>query len=234
MDYKKIIKSRQSRTKILSKLSWVPDSIMLRIQYRLKMGFWPDFKHPKRLSEKLQLYKMHYRNPSMPRCVDKYDVREYVKGKGLDSILNSLYGVYDDVSEIQFDTLPHRFIMKSTTGGGGFNVLVVKDKNAIDWDDVKQKIAPWCWKRTRQQKTNSGREWAYLGIKQSRIIIEELLEDDYGMIDGIINNGEKSKEQPPSKASLLDKLHEKKQEAEKANQDRPKPERNYSQDRDLN
>ena len=178
MDYKKIIKSRQSRTKILSKLSWVPDSIMLRIQYRLKMGFWPDFKHPKRLSEKLQLYKMHYRNPSMPRCVDKYDVREYVKGKGLDSILNRLYGVYDDVSEIQFDTLPHRFIMKSTTGGGGFNVLVVKDKNAIDWDDVKQKIAPWCWKRTRQQKTNSGREWAYLGIKQSRIIIEELLEDD--------------------------------------------------------
>ena len=60
-----------------------------------------------------------------------------------------------------------------------------------------------------------------------------MLEDDYGMIDGIINNGEKSKEQQPSKASLLDKLHEKKQEAEKTNQDRPKPERNHSQDRDL-
>ena len=53
------------------------------------------------------------------------------------------------------------------------------------------------------------------------------------MIDGIINNGDKSKEQPPSKASLLDKLYEKKQEAEKTNQDRPKPERNHSQDRDL-
>ena len=64
--------------------------------------------------------------------------------------------------------------------------------------------------------------------------VEELLEDDYGMIDGIINNGEKSKEQPPSKASLLDKLHEKKQEAEKTNQNKPKPERNHSQDRDLN
>ena len=63
--------------------------------------------------------------------------------------------------------------------------------------------------------------------------VEELLEDDYGMIDGIINNGEKSKEQQPSKASLLDKLHEKKQIAEKTNQDRPKPERDHSQDRDL-
>ena len=187
MDYKRIIKSRKRRSAILSKLGWIPDSIMLRLQYRIKMGFWPDFKHPQRLSEKLQLYKMHYRNPSMPRCVDKYDVREYVEGKGLHGILNRLYGVYDDVSEIQFDTLPDRFVMKSTTGGGGFNVLVVKDKNAIDRQEVKQKISSWCWKRAENQKTNSGREWAYLGIKKSRIIIEELLEDDSNP-DGSIND----------------------------------------------
>ena len=47
--------------------------------------------------------------------------------------------------------------------------------------------------------------------------VEELLEDDYGMIDGIINNGsrkeelEKGREKKPS---VLDKLKEKKQEAE--------------------
>lgn len=187
MNYKKIFKSRKSRTKLLSKLSWLPDSIMLRLQYRIKMGFWPDFKHPRRLSEKLQLYKMRYRNPVMPRCVDKYDVREYVKGKGLDVILNRLYGVYDDVRDIHFDALPNQFIMKSTTGGGGFNVLVVKDKNSCDWEEVRQKVAPWCWKRTQQQKTNSGREWAYLGIMESRIIIEELLEDDSNA-DGSIDD----------------------------------------------
>ncbi|MDO4649861.1 MAG: YodL domain-containing protein [Eubacteriales bacterium] len=47
--------------------------------------------------------------------------------------------------------------------------------------------------------------------------VEELLEDDYGMIDGIINNGPRKDEQEKDggrKSSILDKLKEKKQEAE--------------------
>ena len=64
--------------------------------------------------------------------------------------------------------------------------------------------------------------------------IEDMVEQNDNSFDGIINNGEKGKEQQPSKASLLDKLHKKKQEAEETKQDRPKPERNHSQDRDLN
>lgn len=79
MNYKNIFTSRELRFAILKNLYWIPDNIMLRLQYRLKMGFWPDFKHPKRFTEKLQIYKMRYRNPLMPICVDKYKVREYVK-----------------------------------------------------------------------------------------------------------------------------------------------------------
>ena len=45
--------------------------------------------------------------------------------------------------------------------------------------------------------------------------VEELLEDDYGMIDGIINNGPRKEEsEKDKKPSVLDKLKEKKQEAE--------------------
>ena len=83
MNYKNIIKDQQLRFKILRLLQWVPDSLMLRIQYRIKMGFWPNLKNPTRYTEKLQLYKMRYRNPNMSQCVDKYDVREYLEGKGL-------------------------------------------------------------------------------------------------------------------------------------------------------
>ena len=128
MDYKKIIKSQQLRFRIMRLLKWVPDSIMLRIQYRIKMGFWPDFIHSKRFTEKLQLYKMRYRNPVMHQCVDKYEVRKFVESKGLGYILNELYGVYDKPEEIDFSTLPNLFVMKSTTGGGGQNVIIVKDK----------------------------------------------------------------------------------------------------------
>ncbi len=47
--------------------------------------------------------------------------------------------------------------------------------------------------------------------------VEELLEDDYGMIDGIINNGSRKEELEKDggrKPSVLDKLKEKKEEAE--------------------
>ncbi len=152
--------------------------MMLRLQYRIKMGFWPNFKSPKRYTEKLQLYKMYYRNPLMTICVDKYEVRKYVKAKGLEHILTTLYGVYNHPEEIDFESLPKRFIAKSTTGGGGLNVIIIKDKNTCDWEKVTAEMKPWCWNRNEGSTYSSGREWAYTGIKQSRIVIEELLEDD--------------------------------------------------------
>ena len=39
---------------------------------------------------------------------------------------------------------------------------------------------------------------------------EMAMEDDYGMIDGVINNGKK--EEPAEKASVLDQLKEKQEE----------------------
>ena len=135
MNYKKIIKSQQLRFFILRFLQWVPDSIMLRIQYRMKMGFWPSFSHPTRYTEKLQLYKMKYRDPIMHQCVDKYEVREYVKNKGIGYILNDLYGVYDTPNEIDFSMLPEKFVMKTTTGGGGQNVIVITDKASCDLEE---------------------------------------------------------------------------------------------------
>ena len=45
---------------------------------------------------------------------------------------------------------------------------------------------------------------------------EEMLEDNYGMIDGIINNGSKAE-----KTSLLDKLQEKKELLSAVDQNNP-------------
>ena len=177
MNYKSLIKDQDLRFKILGMLNWVPDSIMLRVQYRIKMGFWPDFKHPKRYTEKLQLYKMKYRNPVMHQCVDKFEVRKYVESKGLGHILNELYGVYNSPNEIDFTMLPNQFVVKTTDGGGGLNVIVVKDKASTDIEDIKEKLASW---QKRKKVSNPGREWAYEGQYPSRIIIEKYLEDRTG------------------------------------------------------
>lgn len=187
MNYKKIVRSRQLRFKILHLFRWVPDVVMLRIQYRIKMGIWPDFKHPKRYTEKLQLYKMNYRNPVLSQCVDKYEVRKYVESKGLGYVLNKLYGVYESVEDIDFEKLPNKFVIKTTNGGGGLNVILVKDKSACNYNDIREKLSSWGLGKERNKSKPSGREWAYLGVKKSRAIVEELLEDSNNA-DGTIED----------------------------------------------
>ena len=169
------MKSQSARFAILRILAWVPDSAMLRIQYRIKMGFWPDFKHPKRFTEKLQLYKMRYRNPVMHQCVDKYEVRKYVENKGLGYILNDLYGVYNRVEDIDFDALPNEFVMKTTTGSGGQNVIIVRDKSIENLNVLKQKLNQWI--SANHIGALAGREWAYKDCRP-RIIVERFLSDE--------------------------------------------------------
>lgn len=170
MNYKKIIKSQNVRFAILKALSWVPDSIMLSVQYRIKLNRKLHLKYPERWTEKLQVYKMYYRNPVLHQCVDKYEVRKYVESKGCADNLVKLYGVWDHASEIDFSKLPSSFVLKTTNGGGGEDVVLVRDK---DKTDLVEKVKFLDAKRVKE--VNGGREWAYTGIKKPRIIAEELL-----------------------------------------------------------
>jgi len=183
MDYKRIIKNRGTRMKILKALNWVPDFIMIRLQYLIYIGRWPNLSNPQRFSEKLQLYKTKYHDKVMIKCVDKYEVRSFVESKGLSGILNTLYGVYDTAEEIDFAKLPKSFIIKTTNGGGGNNVIVVRDKEQLDIKNTVSNLKDW----TILDAFSPGREWAYVGIKKSKIIIERLLEDDQNT-DGSIDD----------------------------------------------
>lgn len=138
MDYKKIIKNRNTRFLILKILGFVPDSVMLKLQYKIKLGRPLDLKSPKRFTEKLQWYKINYRNPIMHQCVDKYDVRKFVESKGLGNILVKLYGHYKTINDVQFSALPNSFVIKTTQGGGGLNVVIVPDKSKLDIKELKK------------------------------------------------------------------------------------------------
>lgn len=175
MNYKKLIKSRDIRIKILQFLSFIPDRWMLRIQYMIKTGRSLNLSNPKRYTEKLQWYKLYYRDPLMAQCADKYDVRKYVEQVGLAKYLNTVYGVYNSTKEIEFETLPRSFVLKDTLGGGGNSVILVKDKNSISWSEICAQMEKWV-NQPDNAKT-PGREWVYEGRKH-RIIIEELLESD--------------------------------------------------------
>lgn len=181
MEYKKIFRSPESRNFVLDLFRILPDSVMLKIQYRIKLNRNLNLKKPKRFSEKIQWYKVNYREEKMHKCVDKYLVRKYVEEKGLKDILVHLIARYNSVQEIQWEKLPEKYVMKTTHGGGGLNVIVCKNKKEINIDEVKRKLK---FKNKPVKTKTGGREWAYYGIKPG-IIVEELLENSSNSKGGI-------------------------------------------------
>ena len=170
-EYKKVIKSAKVRRGILNCLCILPDNIMLPLQYRIKLRRKLNLKNPKRFTEKLQWYKVNYRNPMMHQCVDKYLVRDYIKKKGLERILIPLIGKYNSIDQVDFNLLPRQFVIKTTHGGGGLNVVVCYDKEKLDMVEIKEKLQ--C-EPSPVKKNTMGREWAYYGL-QPGIVVEELL-----------------------------------------------------------
>lgn len=185
MDYKQIIKSRDLRLMLLKFFCFIPDELMLRIQYQIKTNNKLNIKYPTRYTEKIQWYKIYYRDQLMIHCVDKYDVREYVESCGLSKILNECYGVYENPKEINFNCLPDAFVVKDTLGGGGNSVIIVENKHLINHECLMKQMRSWV-RSNRLGLPEGGREWPYYKGKKHRIIIEEYIASDKeagGLID---------------------------------------------------
>lgn len=153
--------------------SLIPDSIWIRVQFRRKVGFWPNLKKPKTFNEKLQWLKLHDRNPLYTKLVDKYEVKKYVAEQIGSEYLIPTLGVWDKFDDIDFDKLPDQFVLKCTHDSGG--LVIVKDKSKFDINDAKKKIS-------RCLKMNyywSMREWPYKNVKP-KIIAEKYMEDESG------------------------------------------------------
>ena len=144
---------------------------MLKIQYRIKTGNKLNLKNPKRYTEKIQWYKLNYRNDLLTQCSDKFAVREFVKERGLAHILNELYAAYDSAEDIDFDSLPNSFAMKANNGSG--TNYFVKDKKVESADHMRTLAADW----VKRSGFSLGREWCYVNIKP-KLIFEKLLERD--------------------------------------------------------
>lgn len=169
MNYKKIFRTPAMRAAVLDMLSFLPDKLMLKLQYRIKLGRKLNLDNPIRFSEKIQWYKINYRNPVMHQCVDKYKVREYVKAKGLESILVPLYAHYESIEQVEWDKLPNQFVIKTQNGGGGLNVVVCADRSKLNIPEINKKL------QCKKKKSNyGGREWAYYWSDPG-IVVEKLL-----------------------------------------------------------
>lgn len=175
MSYMDTLKKRIILTpfNILYKIS---PKLELKLLFRIKQGYKLNLKNPKTFNEKLQWIKLYDKNPLMPKCVDKYTVRDYVKNMGCEGILNELLWEGFNPEEIPFDTLPDKFVIK-VTHGSTFNIICT-DKSKLDKEEAIKKLKKWL----KEKFLPCYGEWFY-GVEKPRIIVEKYIESKDGLKD---------------------------------------------------
>lgn len=140
------------------------------IRYYRHRGHLPNFKHPKDLSERILSSMLSKDFLKYADYADKVKVREYVKAKGLEGILLKQFGAWENASQIPFDQLPNRFILKANNGSGGHYICT--DKSKIDILTVVKNMDATLLEVSHLRNT----EPHYCAIKPM-ILAEELMGD---------------------------------------------------------
>ncbi|MBQ0090610.1 MAG: hypothetical protein KBT27_14895 [Prevotellaceae bacterium] len=158
--------------------------LYLRLYYYNWIGKHLCYANPRDLNQ--ALIKLSWQNSHnailrelIPMCADKYSVRKYIAEQGYGDTLNKLYGVYDNVDDIDFNSLPDQFVVKMNNASG--RNYICTDKSKCNWPEQKQQFAEWLKDNTFGWQTG---EWQY-GLIKPRIIIEKYMEDlgDISLID---------------------------------------------------
>lgn len=149
------------------------DRLYLKLRYYLTYGQNLNLKNPTTFNEKLNWLKLYNRKNQYTMMVDKFGVKEYVTSKiGAEYIIPTL-GVWNSPEEIDFDSLPNQFVLKTTHGGGGCGVVICTDKLTFDKESAIAKLK----QAMKADIYTDFREWPYKNVPR-RIIAEQYMVDD--------------------------------------------------------
>lgn len=155
---------------ILGTTRIMPDRLYLKIAYRFVTGKKLHLSSPKTYNEKLQWLKLYDRNPDYTQLVDKYEVRKFIADKIGAEYLVPVCGVWNTFEEIDFASLPEKFVLKCTHDSGG--LVICKNKSNLNINEIRG-VLTHCLKNNFYYQ---GREWAYKNVKP-RIYAEVYMED---------------------------------------------------------
>ena len=111
-----------------------------RHQYGLT-GVHLNIEDPQTLNEKIQWLKLYDSTPIKTRLADKYLVRDFVAKTIGEEYLIPLLGVWDCFDDIDFDSLPNRFVLKANHS---YNAnIIVHDKALLDRNAAKTNFDFW-------------------------------------------------------------------------------------------
>ena len=146
--------------------------------FEKKLGYPLNLEEPRTISEKVQWRKLYDRDPVYAFLSDKYRVRKWVEEKIGAEYLVPLVGCWEHFDEIDFDTFPQQFVIK--TNNGTQSNIIVKDKKEFLKRKRSSGIATEYW--LNPTEFLYGLELHYFDIKPL-IIAEQYLQPVGGKSD---------------------------------------------------
>lgn len=169
----KLLLNADYRFLVLASRGWKgkePAEKFLKRMYRICIGRELDLENPTTYTEKLQWLKLFDHRPEYTTMVDKFAAKQYVAEKIGAEYVIPLLGAWDRVEDIDFDSLPDRFVLKTTHDSGG--IVICKDKSKLDRSATRRKLKPFL----KRNYYTRNREWPYKNVPH-RVIAEAYMED---------------------------------------------------------
>lgn len=143
--------------------------------YKKATGKKLNLENPRDFNEKLQWLKIYWRHPLVTQCADKYEMHKYAKDCGCQEVLNEIYGIYNNTSEIEWDKFPNKFAIK-TTNGCGTNIICDSKIN-LNIKKASKQINKWL----KTDYSLAAGEFHYAKMRP-RIICEKYIETGNGLL----------------------------------------------------
>lgn len=113
----------------------------LQEMYYERFGRKINWQNPVTYTEKINWEKLNDRDERRTRLADKLLVKDWIREQIGEKYLTKLYGVWDNVDDIDFDNLPTAFALKLNNGSG--RNIIVKDKAQMNREEVCCKLNSW-------------------------------------------------------------------------------------------
>lgn len=147
------------------------------LRFILTHHYLPNICKPRTFSEKIQ-HRKFFTDPHLwARFVDKYLVREYVSEVIGSQYLIPLISKSEILKVSDFDELPDKFVIKTSNGGGGVNVKVVKDKSNLNFNEVVRDF-----NASSKENIGSKIDEYFYDVNPGCILIENMIENSDGSI----------------------------------------------------
>ncbi|MEZ8126001.1 ATP-grasp fold amidoligase family protein [Vibrio splendidus] len=170
LSYKDIMKKniknaiRDFSRKILGK------KIYIKLRFLITHRYLCNLDSPITWNEKIQVRKLESEPEKYSKYVDKYTVRQYVSDTIGSSHLIPLLGKYRVLKVSDFDSLPNQFVLKTSNGGGGENVRIIRDKSKVDLERLAKDFNNYLG-----EKIGSKIDELFYDVEEPFIIAEKLM-----------------------------------------------------------